>query len=103
MRREFVALHYPLYWHYDVLHGLKVMAEADFIDDPRCSDALDLLESKRLPSGGFAADARHYSTSARAKGGVEWVDWGGTSKQRENEWVTVDALAVLQAAGRLRR
>ena len=102
MRREFVALHYPLYWHYDILHGLKVMAEAGFIDDPRCSDALDLLESKRLPSGGFAADARHYSTSANAKGGVEWVDWGGTSKQRENEWVTVDAVAVLRAAGRLR-
>jgi hypothetical protein len=102
MRREFVALHYPLYWHYDVLHGLKVMTEAGFIDDPRCSDALDLLESKRLPGGGFAADARHYSTSASAKGGVEWVDWGGTSKQRENEWVTVDALAVLQSAGRYR-
>jgi hypothetical protein len=101
MRREFVALHYPLYWHYDILHGLKVMAEAGFIGDPRCSDALDLLESKRLPSGGFAADARHYSTSTSAKGGVEWVDWGGTSKQKENEWVTVDALAVLRAAGRL--
>jgi hypothetical protein len=40
------------------------------LDAPRCSDALDLLESKRLPGGGFAADTRHYSTSASAKGGV---------------------------------
>jgi hypothetical protein len=30
------------------------------------------------------------------------VNWGGTSRSRMNEWVTVDALAVLQAAGRLR-
>jgi hypothetical protein len=101
MRAEFVKLHYPLYWHYDILHGLKVMAEAGFLDDPRCREALDLLESKRLPGGGFAAEARYYTTGASAKTHVEWVDWGGTSQQKENEWVTVDALAVLQAAGRL--
>ena len=101
MRTDFDQLHYPLYWHYDILHGLKVMAEAGLLGDPRCNDALDLLESKRLPSGGWPAEARHY-TRAMGKAGVEWVDWGGTGKRRENEWVTVDALAVLQASGRLR-
>jgi hypothetical protein len=30
------------------------------------------------------------------------VDWGGTGKKRTNEWVTVDALTVLRAAGRLK-
>ncbi len=44
------------YWHYNILFGLKVMAEAGFISDPRCKDALDLLESKRLPDGGFPAE-----------------------------------------------
>jgi len=29
------------------------------------------------------------------------VDWGGTSKKRMNEWVTVDALYVLKEFGRL--
>ncbi len=101
IRAEFVALHYPLYWHYDILGGLKVMAEAGFIGDPRCEEALDLLESKCLPDGGFAAERRYYNTSQKAKAGVEWVDWGGASKRRENEWVTIDALTVLQAAGRL--
>jgi hypothetical protein len=33
--------------------------------------------------------------------GNDDVDWGGTSIRRSNPWVTVDALAVLQAAGRL--
>ena len=101
IRREFVELHYPLYWHYDVLHGLKVMTEANLISDPRCQGALDLLESKRLPDGGWPAEKRHYRVSGKAGGGLELVDWGGASKRRGNEWVTVDALHVLRAAGRI--
>jgi hypothetical protein len=31
-----VKLHYPCYWRYDILFGLKVMAEAGFIRDGRC-------------------------------------------------------------------
>ena len=100
IRSEFVALHYPLYWHYDVLGGLKVMSEAGFIGDPRCAEALDLLESKRLPDGGWPAEARHYSCSAEAKSRAELVDWGGVARRKTNEWVTADALAVLTAAGR---
>ncbi len=41
---SFLQLHYPCYWHYDVLYGLKVMADCGFISDPRCSKALDWLE-----------------------------------------------------------
>lgn len=101
IRGEFVELHYPLYWHYDILGGLKVMAEAGFIHDPRCSDALDLLEEKRLPDGGWAAEKRHYKLSGKLGTGVELVDWGGASRRRRNDWVTADALSVLRAAGRL--
>src|SRR5438128_5365592 len=46
MTPDFIALHYPHYWHYDVLAGLTTMVEIGKILDPRCSDALDLLESK---------------------------------------------------------
>jgi hypothetical protein len=48
---EFTYLHYPLYWHYDILGGLKGMVAVGRIKDRRCSDALDLLESKQLPAG----------------------------------------------------
>jgi hypothetical protein len=103
---RFCLLHYPPYWHYDILCGLKVMAEAGVIDDPRCRDALDLLESKRLDDGGFPAERKYYrATSARTKSGG-WVsgrspvDWGGASVRRMNEFVTADALYVLTAAGR---
>jgi len=100
---DFVALHYPLYWHYDVLGGLKAMAAIGRIRDKRCADALDLLEEKRLPDGGWPAERRYYTVSPKAmKTNADYVNWGGTGSRRMNEWITVDALAVLRAAGRLR-
>ena len=98
IRGEFVQLHYPLYWHYDILAGLKVMAEAGFIHDKRCGAALDRLAAKQLPDGGFPAEARHYKLSNKVTLGTEAVDWGGTSKRVANPWVTADALSVLRAA-----
>lgn len=98
---EFLRLHYPLYWHYDILAGLKVMSETGFINDPRCQDALDLLVTKRLPDGGWPAESKYYKASAKIQLGAELVDWGGTSRKKMNEWVTADALFVLKTAGRL--
>ena len=101
MRPEFVKLHYPCYWHYDILFGLKVMAGAGFIDDPRCQDALDLLEEKRLPDGGFPAEGKYYRVTEARISNSSPVDWGGVNRRRMNEFVTADALHVLRAADRL--
>ncbi len=97
---SFVALHYPNYWHYDVLAGLTAMAEMDLLGDRRCTAALDLLEAKELPAGGWPAEARYYKTSRELANGNDYVDWGGASKRVMNPWVTADALRVLHAAGR---
>jgi len=101
MAPDFVKLHYPCYWHYDILFGLKVMAEAGFIDDPRCQEALDLLAAKRLPDGGFPAEGKYYQVTDRRISNSSPVGWGGVSKRRMNEFVTADALYVLRKAGRL--
>ena len=101
IRSEFAKLDYPLYWHYDVLAGLRANTELGRIADPRCADALDLLESKQLPDGGWPAEARYYQHSTTVALGNDDVDWGGTSSRHSNPWVTVDALAVLRAGGRL--
>jgi hypothetical protein len=99
---EFVKLHYPLYWHYDVLGGLVGLAEAGSLADPRCADALDLLAAKRLPDGGWPAEARYYRHVGRdLEPSGSYVDWGGVDTKRANPWVTADALWVLTAAGRL--
>ncbi len=102
IKDEFIKLHYPLYWHYDIMLALKVFAETHQIHDERCAAALDLLESKQLPDGGWPAESRYYSVSDKIKLNADWVDWGGTRKTHMNPWVTVDALAVLKSAKRWR-
>lgn len=98
----FTKLHYPLYWHYDILGALKVFAEIGITDDERLMDALDLLEEKQLPDGGWPAEERYYKkVSDEVALGNDYVDWGGTSKSRMNPWVTADALAVLRDFGRI--
>ncbi|HTL11464.1 MAG TPA: hypothetical protein VL588_03190, partial [Bdellovibrionota bacterium] len=82
IHREFTVLHYPRYWHYDILGGLVAMADVGLIKDPRCADALDLLESKELPQGGWPAEARYYKVTNDLKLGADYVDWGGTGKKK---------------------
>jgi hypothetical protein len=103
---NFRMLHYPLYWHYDLLGGLKAMAEMGLVKDSRCEDALDLLERKELPNGGWPAEGHFYNLVATSDpdcvhGSHERVNWGGSGKSRMNEWITADALFVLRAAGRI--
>jgi hypothetical protein len=95
-----VKLHYPRYWHYDVLGGLLGLRDLELLDDPRCADALALLEARRRPDGGWGADARYWRIGGTGTG-VESVSWGAASPRGMNEWVTADALAVLAAADRL--
>ncbi len=100
---EFLKLHYPCYWRYDILFGLKVMAEQGWVRDPRCEEALSVLESKQLADGGFAAEGKYYRATDAARSGRSLVDWGGTDRRRTNPYVTLDALFVLGEAGRLSR
>ncbi len=98
---DFLKLRYPHYWRYDILIALKVMAEAGRIDDPRCSDALDILEAKQLPQGGWRAEGKHYRVVDEPANGGSMVAWGEVSRREVlNEYVTLEALTVLKAAGR---
>ena len=57
---EFVKLHYPRYWHYDILGALKVFSEIELTGDERSEVALNLLEEKELSDGGWPAEGRYY-------------------------------------------
>lgn len=98
--QNFTRLHYPCYWHYDFLFGLKVMKEAGYINDERCAEALSLLESKKLRDGGFPAEKSYYRVAKSSMSGRSLVGWGGVSLRKMNEFVTVDALSVLAASRR---
>ncbi len=97
--RDFVQLHYPCYWHYDVLFALKVLAEGGFIRDRRCDDAIALIQSKQRRDGSFAADARFWEGPS-SRGRRSLVRWGPTGN-RPNEFVTADALWVLAQVPRV--
>lgn len=89
---------YPSYWHYDVLAALLVIARGGKTNDPRASDALDLLEDKRRPDGRWNAQAQWWRASD-SRTTPEVVDWGAAG--RPNLMVTLNALRVLVAAGRV--
>jgi hypothetical protein len=96
--REFIKLHYPPYWHYDILQAMLVLSRRQSLDDQRCGEALDLLESKRRPDGTWEPQGYRYwlrQGSERVNGDV--VDWG---RDGPNEMLTLNALRVLKAAGR---
>jgi hypothetical protein len=78
---EFARLHYPLYWHYDVLGGLKGLADVSLLNDKRCADALDLLESLQLADG-WPAHVRYYRAGSDIALHHDCVDWGGASARR---------------------
>lgn len=85
---------------YDVLSALVVMAEAERLADPRCTGALDLLASKRLPDGGFPVEVRTATTADRLITRGTFADWGPAGRHRANPFVTIDALWVLSQPGR---
>jgi hypothetical protein len=71
-----IELHYPPYWHYDVLQALLVMTRLGLVRDERCRDALDLLEEKRLPDGRWQADGSWWRRPGSSGSNTEVVDWG---------------------------
>lgn len=92
-------IHYPIRF-YDLLSALLVMAEMGRLRDPRCQDALDLLESKRLADGMFPVEWSNAKKAEHIESRGTYADWGIVHKKKGNVFVTVDALYVLKEAGR---
>ena len=95
---RWTRLHYPVYWHYDVLQALRVLDQAGELGDPRTREALDLIESKRATDGTWHAEGRFWRRGALHAANTEVVDWGVNGP---NEMVTLNALRVLVSAGRI--
>jgi hypothetical protein len=92
-------IHYPIRF-YDVLSVLVVMAEMGMVRDPRCRNALDLLERKRLADGTFPVEWTNVKKADRIETRGTYADWGVLHTRKGNPLVTVDALHVLREAGR---
>jgi hypothetical protein len=96
IHRSWTVLHYPAYWHYDILQALHLLARMGRARDERTADALDLLEQRRLPDGRWGAGGYWWRRSG-SSGAEEVVDWG---RGVPNEMITLNALRILRGAGR---
>lgn len=76
IKHAFIELHYLRYWHYDILLALEVMAEIGELADPRCNEALDLLERKELAGGGWPAESTYYRVSSDIALNADFVGLG---------------------------
>ena len=103
IKSQFTILHYPWYWHYDILAGLKAMMESGLLSDPRCQEALDLLASKQLSDGGFPLQSSYCpkKNSPRRLTGTSLVQFGPVSRRQSNPYVTLEALEILGRTGRI--
>jgi hypothetical protein len=97
IREEWLRFHYPPYWHYDVLQALLVLSRLGLADDPRTADALELV-AERQGADGLWRSAAAWWAAPGSKSHAEAVDWG---RRGASTMVTLNALRVLRAAGRL--
>jgi hypothetical protein len=96
IHRSWVALHYPPYWHYDILQALLLLGRVGRAGDERASDAIDLLEERRMPDGRWRSGGSWWMPPGSPRA-PEAVDWG---RSGPSPMLTLNALRVLRAAGR---
>ncbi len=100
----FTKLHFPMYYFYDILHGLRVLTKLGYADDERIKSAAHLLSSKRRPDGRWNLEGDWYQegdyfypSGKGRKAPVKVEVIGEPSK-----WVTLNALRVLAETGDLK-
>jgi hypothetical protein len=105
VRADWLVLHYPPYWHYDILQGLHILVRLGHAADPRLEDATDVLEGRRLANGTWSPGgcwwkppgAGKDATRGQRAWNAEVVNWG---RSGPNEMITLNAMRVLRAVGR---
>jgi hypothetical protein len=93
IRREWLTLHYPPYWHYDILQALLVLSRMRLTGDPRCADALAVLQHRRRQDGRWQPGAYWWKPPGAPGGSAEAADWG---RSAPSEMITLNALRILQ-------
>ena len=102
INRDWLLLHYPPYWHYDILQGLLILVRLGHAADPRLRDAVAILENQRAADGTWGpggcwwkppGSGRDVSRGLKAWN-AEVVDWGQSGP---NEMITLNAMRVLRA------
>ena len=83
---------FPRSYNPDMLEGMLALVECGAMYDPALDDALDHIESKRLPDGRWKLDD---SLNGKMLANIE-------RKGKPSKWITLRALTVLSHFGRIR-
>lgn len=86
IRPEFLRLHHPTRWYYDILRCLDALAEAGVAYDSRMDEAIEILRRRRSADGRWKVN-RGYPGETHLP-----PPRAGTP----NRWVTLRALRVLE-------
>ena len=100
LRPVFTKLSYPYPRLYDFMTGLHILTRSGHIRDARCAQALDLLCAKVIEGQGWAMERKLFS-HAKGKDDFTHAEWEKATFGKANLFLTVDALEILTAAGRL--
>ena len=112
INEEWTKLHFPLFYFYDILHGLRILTALESTADKRTFDARELLKSKHLSDGTWPMEA---SYARSIKGNLikdhstgKWNRFKGEGVAdvpkvydelgvigEPNPWITLNALRVL--------
>jgi len=110
---DWPKLHFPLFYEYDILHGLRVLTLLGHGNDERMKDAVDLLLSKQLHDGTWPMEDSYLNSLGKnltkdaatrewslvkgeniAKIPIVYSSLGRIGES--NPWITMNALRVLR-------
>ncbi len=89
---EWLKRHWPPYWHYDILLGLRIVAMVGGLHDERVSEALELLDAAQRPDGNWCTIGRRWWRRPDSSGSnIEVVEWGELADPDGEHFLTVPA------------
>ncbi len=94
--------HFPMYYYYDALHGLRVLAKLGYGDDERVRDAVHLVLSKKTPEGKWLLEGdwlREWQGKTKVKRRKAIVNV--ESLMKASKWVTLNCYRALLGTGDL--
>jgi hypothetical protein len=119
MNPTFTSLHFPMYFYYDALHGLRVLSKLGYGGDERMRDAAHLVLSKRRPDGRWVLESDWFSQPGEStrwlrkkpgqKPSVPSDPWGNSLETASkydlepvgapSKWVTLNCYRALTRTG----
>ncbi len=94
--------HFPMYYYYDALHGLRVLTKLGYGHDERVRDAAHLVLSKKTPKGKWLLEGdwlREWKGKTRVKRRKAIVNL--ESLMKPSKWVTLNCYRALLGTGDL--